>query len=96
VEVNGQLYIQDTFPARKNPRIPLSRKLVGPTAGLDFFGEKKNFPLLGFELRDGPVHSLATSVNHWWNDTDMGKPKYLEKNLCQCHFVKTKMTPNCT
>jgi hypothetical protein len=26
----------------------------------------------------------------WWNDTDRGKPKNLEKNLSQCHFVHHK------
>jgi hypothetical protein len=26
----------------------------------------------------------------WWNDTDRGKPKNLEKDLSQCHFVQHK------
>jgi hypothetical protein len=26
----------------------------------------------------------------WWNDIDRGKPKNLEKNLSQCHFVHHK------
>jgi hypothetical protein len=26
----------------------------------------------------------------WWNDIDTGKPKNLEKNLSQCHFVHHK------
>jgi hypothetical protein len=30
------------------------------------------------------------SVEYWWNDTDRGKPKYLEKNLSHCHFVLHK------
>jgi hypothetical protein len=25
-------------------------------------------------------------MEHWWNGTDRGKLKYLEKNLSQCHF----------
>jgi hypothetical protein len=29
-------------------------------------------------------------MEHWWNDTDRGKPKYLEKNLSQCQFVYHK------
>jgi len=27
---------------------------------------------------------------HWWNDTDTGKPKYLESNLSQCRFFHHK------
>jgi len=30
------------------------------------------------------------SVGHWWNDTDMGKQKYWDKDLPQCHFVHQK------
>jgi hypothetical protein len=26
----------------------------------------------------------------WWNDIDRVKPKILEKNLSQCHFVHKK------
>ena len=26
-------------------------------------------------------------TEHWWNDTDRGKPKYWDRNLLQCHFV---------
>jgi hypothetical protein len=26
----------------------------------------------------------------WWNDIDRGKPKDLEKNPSQCHFVHHK------
>jgi hypothetical protein len=29
-------------------------------------------------------------VEHQWNDTDLVRPKYLEKNLSQCHFVHLK------
>jgi hypothetical protein len=27
------------------------------------------------------------SMKHWWNDTNMGKLNYSEKNLFQCHSV---------
>jgi hypothetical protein len=30
---------------------------------------------------------MQMSVEQLWNDTDKGKPKYLEKNLSQHHFV---------
>jgi len=26
---------------------------------------------------------MKTSMEHWWNDTDRGKQKYWEKNICQ-------------
>jgi hypothetical protein len=29
-------------------------------------------------------------MEQWWNDTDRGKRKCLEKNLTQCHFVHNK------
>jgi len=29
-------------------------------------------------------------VEHWWNDTDDEDPKYLEKDLLQCHFFHPK------
>jgi hypothetical protein len=29
-------------------------------------------------------------LEHWWNDTDKGKPKNLEKNLSQFHFANRK------
>jgi len=25
-------------------------------------------------------------MDHWWDDTDRGKLKYLEKNLSHCYF----------
>jgi hypothetical protein len=31
---------------------------------------------------------------HWQNNTDSGKPKYLEKNLSHCHFVHHKFHMN--
>jgi len=41
------------------------------------------------------LHSLRVldaimSVEHWWNDTDGGKPKYSVKKLSQCHFALHK------
>jgi hypothetical protein len=30
------------------------------------------------------------SMEHRWKDTDRIKPKYYEKNLCQCHIVHHK------
>jgi hypothetical protein len=30
------------------------------------------------------------SVEQWWNDTDWGKPKFSERNLPQCYFVRYK------
>jgi hypothetical protein len=30
---------------------------------------------------------MKMSMEHWWNDTDWGRPKYWDKNLPQCHFV---------
>jgi hypothetical protein len=29
-------------------------------------------------------------TEHWWNDTDRGKPKYVEKNLSQCYYAYHK------
>jgi hypothetical protein len=29
-------------------------------------------------------------MGQWWDDTDMGKHKYWEKNLYQCYFVHHK------
>jgi hypothetical protein len=33
---------------------------------------------------------MKTSMEHWWDDTERGKPKYWEINLYQCHFVYHK------
>jgi hypothetical protein len=30
--------------------------------------------------------TCTLSMAHWWNNMDGEKPKYLEKNLSQCHF----------
>jgi hypothetical protein len=29
-------------------------------------------------------------MEHRWNESDKGKPKYSEKHLSQCHFVHHK------
>jgi len=34
--------------------------------------------------------SELMSMEHSWNYNDMGKPKYLEEHLSQCHFVRHK------
>jgi hypothetical protein len=33
---------------------------------------------------------LSILMEHRWNEIDRGKPKYLERNLSQCHFVYHK------
>ena len=33
---------------------------------------------------------FSTLMDHWWNEIDRGKPKYSEKNVSQCHFVRHK------
>ena len=33
----------------------------------------------------GRNKELQMSTEHWWNDTNRGKPKYLDKNLSHCH-----------
>jgi hypothetical protein len=30
------------------------------------------------------------SMEHWWDDTDREKLKYLKENLSQCNFVHNK------
>jgi hypothetical protein len=30
------------------------------------------------------------SMEHWWNNPDERKPKYLEEYLSRCHFVHHK------
>jgi len=27
------------------------------------------------------------SLKYWWNDTDKGKPNYVDKNQSHCHFA---------
>jgi hypothetical protein len=34
--------------------------------------------------------SFLRVMDHQWNETDRGKPKYLVKNVSQCHFVHQK------
>ena len=39
-------------------------------------------------------------MEHWWNDTGRGKPKYSEKSLARCHIFHhssnmCKVSPNC-
>jgi hypothetical protein len=34
--------------------------------------------------------SMKMSMEHWWKDTDWGKPKYSEKNPAPCHFFHKK------
>jgi len=29
-------------------------------------------------------------MEKWWNNTERGKPEYLEKNLTQCNFGHNK------
>jgi hypothetical protein len=36
------------------------------------------------------IFSFFQVMEHRWNETDMEKPKYLGKNLSQCHFVHHK------
>jgi hypothetical protein len=36
------------------------------------------------------VFSFLRVMEHRWNEIDREKPKYLEKNLSQCHFVHHK------
>jgi hypothetical protein len=28
------------------------------------------------------------NMEHWWNDTNRAKARYLERNLSQCHFAR--------
>jgi hypothetical protein len=34
--------------------------------------------------------TCSWSMEHWWSDTDRGKPTYLEKTLSQCPFAHHK------
>jgi hypothetical protein len=42
------------------------------------------------EEKDDQFFSFFQVTEHQYNEIDRGKPKYLEKNLCQCHFVHHK------
>jgi len=33
---------------------------------------------------------MKISMEHWWDGTERGKPKYWEKDLYQCHFIYHK------
>jgi hypothetical protein len=33
---------------------------------------------------------MEMSVEHWWNNTDGVKPKYLEKNVSHCQSLHHK------
>jgi hypothetical protein len=35
-------------------------------------------------------------LEHLWNDTDRGKPKFLEKNLSQSHVVWQEVLERCS
>jgi hypothetical protein len=41
---------------------------------------------------DNSSITMKMSTEHWWNDTDRGRPKYWQKNLSQFHFVHTNLT----
>ena len=61
-----------------------------------FFGW---FPGLVRQSSNGRNRELQMSIEHWWNDKNRGKPKYLAKNLSQCHsehhnFTRTDLELN--
>jgi len=39
---------------------------------------------------DAGLRKIPSPYRNWWNMTGQGKPKYLEKNLIQYHFVHHK------
>jgi hypothetical protein len=43
-----------------------------------------------YEEVDEVFSVFSILMDHRWNEIDRGKPKYLEKNLFQCHFVHHK------
>jgi hypothetical protein len=45
------------------------------------------FPTEYCFFEDTHKASLNMSMEHWWNDTDMEKPKHSEKSLSQRHPV---------
>jgi len=38
---------------------------------------------------------MKTNMDHWWNGTDRGKSKYLEKNRSQSHAAHEKSHVDC-
>jgi hypothetical protein len=42
------------------------------------------------EMKDDQLFLFFQVMEHQWNETDRGKPKYSRKNLSQCHFVHHK------
>ena len=40
------------------------------------------------------VTDEGMNMEHWWNYSDTGKPKYLKENLSQCHFVHYEVHMN--
>ena len=47
------------------------------------------------KLRPYSVADELMTLEHWWNDTDTGQHKSLEKHLSQCHFVHHKPHSDC-
>jgi hypothetical protein len=39
---------------------------------------------------------MKMSIEHWWDDTDRGKLKYLEENLVHFQFFNYKSRTDCT
>jgi hypothetical protein len=37
---------------------------------------------------------MKVNMEHWWNDTDRGKPQYWEENLSECHSIQHKSHMN--
>jgi len=52
-----------------------------------FFEGTKVLPVCA---SDKSSNKVKMSMEYWWNDTDMEKQKYWEKNVCQCLFIHQK------
>ena len=52
-----------------------------------FFQGAKTSPVCASDY--GSI-KVKMSIEHWWSDTDRGKQKYWEKNLCRCLFIHHK------